>query len=170
MAAPGTVRARVADAGDVRTWVKDTAQELDREGCVTATLVVLEDGAFWVADRHSEHVACARGGLVLSAGEITFAITAEAVKVVAVSNQSTGYCPEPESWPAVAAALERAGLDAPAGFIPALLFRRCASCGSRNIVKDGSFECAVCGAELPHVWNFGGEDAAPNLDQGGQDP
>src|SRR5262249_56411399 len=96
-----------------------------------------------------------RGQGVLSAGEVPFRLAPEGVAVAHVPNQWTGSWPEPESWPAVAAALGRAGLAAPEGFSVALLFRRCAGCGSTNIVKDGCFECAVCGVALPHVWNFG---------------
>jgi uncharacterized Zn finger protein (UPF0148 family) len=34
------------------------------------------------------------------------------------------------------------------------VFRRCGACGERNLVKDGDFACAICGAELPRTWNF----------------
>ena len=51
------------------------------------------------------HVACAAGGPVLSAGEITFD---DDMTVAEITNQSTGFCPEPESWPAVSDALDRA--------------------------------------------------------------
>jgi hypothetical protein len=73
---------------------------------------------------------------------------------VSVSNQSTGYCPEPESWPAVALALRAAGLNAPDGYSPALIFRRCLACSSKNIVKDGVFVCGVCESDLPEQWNL----------------
>ncbi len=136
---------------DVRAWVRSTAQELSA-GCVTATFVVDAVGVLLVADRRSEHVACAGGQPVRSAGEITFAV-GRAVGVVAVSNQSTGYCPEPESWPAVAATLVAAGLEPPAGFALACEFRRCVGCGSLTLVKGGVFECGVCGAELPAAYN-----------------
>lgn len=33
--------------------------------------------------------------------------------------------------------------------------RLCLGCGERNLVKDDWFECAMCGAELPALWNFG---------------
>ena len=102
-----------------------------------------------LADRRSEHVACAGGRPVLAAGEITFDMTS-GVEVVAVSNQSTGYCPGPESWPAVAECLARAAMAAPAGFEPCCVFRRCRACEAVNIVKDDLYECAVCGAELSH--------------------
>jgi hypothetical protein len=150
--APAGVRIDLAD--DVRRWVRQTDQEPDDSGHVTATFVIDESGALRIADRRSEHVACAGGGLVLSAGEMTFRIAAGRVEVVGTTNQSTGYCPEPESWPAVRAALERAGLQPPPGFDPAFTFRRCERCRSVNIVKDGVFECGVCSAPLPDHWNF----------------
>ena len=74
--------------------------------------------------------------------------------MVEVSNQSTGYCPEPESWPAVAAALGRIGVRHPGQFTTEVVFRRCVKCGERNVVKGGWFVCGVCEAELPQQWNF----------------
>src|SRR5262249_13066838 len=118
----------------------------------TATFVIDPDGSLLIADRRSEHVACAGGGPVRSAGEITFVIGA-GVEVVEVSNQSLGYCPLPESWPAVADAISRAGLAPPEGFALACDFRRCVACGSLNVVKGGEYECAVCAAELPAEYN-----------------
>jgi hypothetical protein len=70
------------------------------------------------------------------------------------TNQSTGFCPEPESWPAVAAALDRIGIPHPGRFTQEVVFRRCPACGQRNIVKEAWFACDVCGANLPLVWNF----------------
>jgi len=35
-----------------------------------------------------------------------------------------------------------------------IIFRRCPACGERNIVKDDSFTCGSCGADLPADWNF----------------
>src|SRR5262249_60577502 len=68
---------------------------------------------FWVACR-SAHLRGWPGGPVLSAGELFFLTASGRVEVIEASNQSTGYCPEPESWPAVAAALDRAGIAHPA--------------------------------------------------------
>lgn len=120
------------------------------------TFVVGVDGVLRVADRHSEHVACAGGGQVLSAGELTATKRpgADVVRIVEISNQSTGFCPEPESWPAVASALEAAGIAHPGRFTVTIVFRRCVGCGERNIVKDDWYECALCGEELPRAWNF----------------
>ncbi len=67
---------------------------------------------------------------------------------------STGYCPEPESWPAVAAALDKAGIRHPNKFTRAFLFRRCENCKQTNIVKEDNFTCAVCGTELNKEWNL----------------
>jgi hypothetical protein len=74
------------------------------------TFVVTIDGVLRLAPRRSEHVACAGGAPVLSAGEMTFGLDAGTWTVVEVSNQSTGYCPGIESWPTVAGACERAEL------------------------------------------------------------
>jgi hypothetical protein len=155
-AAPAGVPVRCAQ--DVAAWARDSGQYLVG-GCVTATFVVDAVGQLLIADRCSDHVACAGGRPVRSAGEMTFALGHEVV-VVEVSNQSVGYCPEPESWPAVAEALARAGLEAPDGFALACVFRRCRRCGGLNVVKGGAFECEMCGAELSAAYNVQSEDLA----------
>lgn len=146
-------RHSVTRSSDVLDWIARTKQTLEH-GSVTATFIVDTGGQLWVADRRSEHVACAAGQPVLSAGEMTFDVEGSQVSVAAVSNQSLGYCPEPASWPAVAAALENSGLPAPEFFTSAYVLRQCESCGTKNIVKDGIFECGVCGSSLPRTWNF----------------
>jgi hypothetical protein len=72
-----------------------------------------------------------------------------------ISNQSTGYCPDPDSWPAVAVTLDRLGLAHPGDFTDKVIFRRCPACGQLNIVRDGHFACAVCDSALPAHWNIG---------------
>ena len=118
------------------------------------TFVVGVDGILRVADRRSEHVACAGGGDVLSAGELTAVRSGSGYSITEVSNQSTGYCPEPESWQAVADALDRAGIAHPGHFTFEAVFRRCTHCGERNLVKDSWFYCAICEGVLPLAWNF----------------
>ena len=93
------------------------------------------------------------GGPVRSAGEMFFSMAGEVV-VEEVSNLSTGFCPEPESWWAVQAALDGLGLPHPGRFTTEVVFRRCPRCFQRNVVKDDWFVCQVCGAELPQGWNF----------------
>jgi hypothetical protein len=121
---------------------------------VPATFVISAESHLLIADRHSEHVQCAGGSEVRSAGEMFFAFDRRSVWVAQVSNQSTGYCPEPESWDSVAAALDRIGLEHPPHFTLECIFRRCEACGERNIVKDNWFFCDVCGNKLPDKWNF----------------
>jgi hypothetical protein len=118
----------------------------------TFTYVVDLEGTLRLAPRRSEHVACAGGADVLAAGEITFDGDHE---VVEVTNQSTGYCPDVTCWPAVAAALDRAGLRHPGAFTTAFVFRRCERCAAISIVKDGDFTCPECDEPLPINWNVG---------------
>lgn len=151
-ASPGMV---IASAHDVENWLLVTAQRPNPDGLYVVTFVVDEQGNLRIADRGSEHVACAGGGPVLSAGEMFFRRSSDGAAVEEVSNHSTGYCPEPESWPSVVAALDRIGIRHPGRFTQEIVFRRCPSCGQRNVVKDGWFACGVCGAVLPERWNFG---------------
>ncbi|WP_018534892.1 MULTISPECIES: hypothetical protein [unclassified Streptomyces] len=90
---------------------------------------------------------------MLAAGEIGFVREGVRRTVDVVSNQSTGYCPDPASWAAVAAGLDRAGIDRPDGFTHPFVFRRCEACGERGIVRDDDFVCVFCGADLPREWN-----------------
>ena len=119
------------------------------------TFVIDLDGTLRLAPRRSEHVACAGGEPVLSAGEISFGRGPGGWEVTSVTNQSTRYCPEVASWPAVARALDRIGVPHPGRFTDEFTFRRCPQCGERNLVRDGDFTCAICDAELPASWNFG---------------
>ncbi|WP_425086375.1 hypothetical protein [Streptomyces liangshanensis] len=116
----------------------------------------------------SEHVACAGGGAVLSAGEMSLAREDDRWVVGEVSNQSTGYCPDVSSWQWVAAALERAGVDRAGvvrlrGFTHEVVFRRCVGegggtdpdCREVNVVREDDFFCVFCGGALPAEWNVG---------------
>lgn len=120
---------------------------------VTVTFVVNEQGALLIADRHSEHVACAGNRPVRAAGEMTFVRDGGRIAITRISNQSTGYCPEPESWDSVVDALQAVGLEPTGGFDPRCEFRRCLKCRSLNLVKDRVFECAVCETALPTEYN-----------------
>jgi len=151
----GPDKIRKAIAGSKRGTAIEKAEDLAPfANGEPLTFVVDSEGILRVADRRSEHVACAGGASVLSAGELTAIRERGAVRVTEVSNQSTGYCPEPESWEAVAAALDRARVAHPGRFTFEAIFRRCVQCGERNLVKDACFECAICGAALPATWNF----------------
>lgn len=137
---------------DLANWLAEQAKQ-DRQE--PFTFVVDLTGTLRLAPQRSEHLACAGGDPVLSAGEITFVPDDGRWKVCDISNQSTGYCPDVTSWPAVEAALDRAELDLdhPGAFTHPIVFRRCPRCLERNVVKDDHFFCAVCDAPLPLAWN-----------------
>ncbi|PXX44188.1 hypothetical protein [Undibacterium pigrum] len=139
---------------DVLNWIKETKQYIDRYNSIIATFIIDQSGVLYLADRHSEHVACARGKPVLSAGEISLLIERNDIIVDSVTNQSTGYCPEPSSWLEVANALGNAGIAAPENFSISYEFRRCKNCHSINLVKDNVFQCVLCETDLPAFWNF----------------
>lgn len=143
-----TDRQCVENGADVQRWAARTGQGFDRENQITTTFIVDVDGRLWIADRCSEHVACARGGSVLAAGEMTFQFDVGQVSVAAVSNQSTGYCPLPDCWPAVAQALHSAALPHPGAWTSVFLFRICTACGQKNLIKEQDFTCGVCQSSL----------------------
>lgn len=148
----------IRTTADVSAWIRESHQAVGAGGTVPATFIIDSGQQLLVADRHSEHVACAGGGDVLAAGEIFFIVDVRsAVFVAEISNQSTGYCPEPSCWEVVETVLDRIGLDHPPGFTAECVFRKCPECGARNIVKEAWFYCDVCGHELPAEWNFEGE-------------
>jgi hypothetical protein len=85
---------------------------------------------------------------------MTFAHAETGWRVTDVTNQSTGYCPDPDSWSAVSRALDRARVPHPGDFTDKVVFRRCPACAERNIVRDDDFTCALCNSALPTHWNF----------------
>jgi hypothetical protein len=151
---------RIRSAADLEHWMHHTAQQANSWGLIEATFVIDRDGVLSLADRHSEHVACAGGKAVRAAGEMFFARYENGWEIREVSNQSTGYCPEPSSWQEVAAALARIPLAGPEGFSQVYLFRRCPACRQINLIKEQVFVCAVCDSEPPRAWNFDGDEAA----------
>jgi len=150
--APSSVRIETVAA--LREWLRSTEQQPHAAGLIAITFVIDEDGFLRVADRSSEHIACSGRRPVRSAGEMFLRMTADGLEVEEVSNQSTGFCPEPTSWLAVSAALDLLGVRHPGRFTSEVTFRLCTACGERNVVKDGWFVCGVCGADLPLAWNF----------------
>jgi hypothetical protein len=143
----------ISTAQDVQKWIKETSQEIVNDQ-VTATFIIKMEEQLMINDRRSEHVICAGGKEVLSAGEITFAMDGKEIYVSDISNQSTGYCPNPESWKSVKKALEHIGIEHPDYFTGVFEFRYCVNCKNLNLIKDQVFECAICGHELPSEWNF----------------
>ncbi|MEU0087586.1 hypothetical protein [Streptomyces sp. NPDC006274] len=136
----------VRSAEDFHAW----AGERDpAEFAEPSTYVVDVDGLLRLAARRSEHVACAGRDSVRAAGEVAFRRDGGGWAVAEVSNQSTGYCPDPDCRPSVAAALDRAGVARPERFTHEIVFRRCTGCGEVSIVREGDFVCVLCGQDLP---------------------
>lgn len=156
---PGAEGRSVRSAADFDAWV---ARREPPELAEPFTFVVGLDGILRLAPRRSEHVVCAGGEAVLGAGEMSFRDESGRWTADEVSNQSTGYCPDTRSWPAVAAALDRAGLTRPSGFTHEVVFRRCPSCAGLNIVREEYFVCVFCDASLPAEWNM--DDGADTAD------
>lgn len=146
---PGGSPIRCSD--ECAEWLASQRGDREPDGSLIATFVISLDGALLLAPRRSEHIACSGGASVLSAGEITFAADGT---VSGISNQSTGFCPEPGSWLVVKAALDAIPLEHPDEFTVRITFRLCPQCGERNIVKDAWFVCDLCQADLPRKWNF----------------
>lgn len=152
---PAELRGPAVDAVDAPAALAGWLTARDRDELrEPVTFVVGLDGGLRLAPRRSEHVALAGGAEVLAAGEMTFVAAGPGWRVGAVSNQSTGYCPDPDCWPAVGGALDRLGIPHPGEFTDKVVFRRCPACGERNIVRDDDFTCALCDSDLPAHWNF----------------
>jgi hypothetical protein len=121
---------------------------------LTLTFIMDADQRLWVADQRSEHGVCARSQPVAAAGEITLAGRDDRLTVAAITNQSTGYCPEPDNWAVVGATLDRLKLTHPGHYTTCFHFRHCDRCGTTHVIKDECYECAVCQAPLNKLWNF----------------
>ncbi|MFE7707586.1 hypothetical protein ACFU6I_17680 [Streptomyces sp. NPDC057486] len=147
---PGGQGRSVRRPADFGEWASTrTVEELAEP----FTFVVDGDGVLRLAPRRSEHVVCAGGEAVLSAGEISFREESGRWAVDEISNQSTGYCPDVNSWSAVAEALDQAGIVRPSSFTHEVVFRRCPACQQLNIVREEDFVCVFCDAVLPREWN-----------------
>ncbi|MDT6982085.1 hypothetical protein ACFSUJ_09590 [Streptomyces lusitanus] len=138
--------ATVLDIGDLERFL---SQRPASEVAEPFTYVVDTAGRLLLAPRRSEHVACAGGEAVLGAGEIGFRRSGARWSAEYVSNQSTGYCPDLESWAAVARSLDRAGIAHGTGFTHAIVFRCCPRCEGWNVVREQTYVCALCDADLP---------------------
>lgn len=147
-------RTYIREPGDVRLWLAYIEPIPSRRTYIPATYIVDAEQRLWVADRRSEHVACADGCSVLAAGELVFSEYRGQLEIVEVTNQSAGYCPEPECWKVLSAVLDRTGIPHPQELTVAFDFRQCDNCGATNLIKNSVFECSVCQAELSEVWNY----------------
>ncbi|MEU5036262.1 hypothetical protein AB0G48_19245 [Streptomyces rubiginosohelvolus] len=142
----------IHSAADFGEWVSELPLD---ELAEPSPFIVDGNGVLRLDPRRSEHVVCAGGGEVLSASEMSFREESGWWVVEEVSNQSTGYCPDISSWPAVSKALDLIGIHRPPGFTHEVTFRRCHFCRELNLVRGKDFVCVFCGEDLPLEWNVG---------------
>ena len=134
---------------DITDWIHDTHQKFNAESEIIATFIIDIQNQLRINDRRSEHVVCANGEAVLSAGEITFKKNkSEEIYISEITNQSTGYCPSTESWEFVQQALLKINIDFPNFFTTVFIFCICENCGTINIVKDDFYYCLSCENDL----------------------
>lgn len=141
---------RIKTLDDILSWMIVNYGKPKINDIVICTFVIDLKGKLLIADRHSEHVQCANGEKVKSAGEIGFLVdNKKMISVSSVTNQSTGYCPSSASWFEVEIALKKIiGLDIPEKFETEFIFSYCQNCKTRQIVKDEYFFCPKCDQEL----------------------
>lgn len=142
---------QVVSAESFYRWAQN--KKVRSEG-YTVTYVVLASGELRMAERQTEHVACAEGGPVRAAGEMSFEIHKREVHITSLSNLSTGFCPEPEYLEQVLALVASLQVDLSTCDVHFFEFRRCQECQSTNVIKVGDPFCVVCDAPLPEEWNF----------------
>ena len=149
-----TPRHAVRDSKGIVVWATERLGFTNRDRQMTFTYVVQPLAQLYLADRRSEHIACARGGAVLTAGEITFERHGSDLILIETSNLSTGFCPESTSWPSLSVALVTAGFPAIECFTQPFEFRLCVTCQQTCVIKDDTYDCPSCFGSLPRDWNY----------------
>lgn len=141
---------KIESSKEIVNWLKLNNKITKAENFTVCTFIIDLKGHLLISDRHSEHVQCAFGENVLSAGEIGFKVESqERVKVESLTNLSTGYCPPPKSWSEVYKTLiQIEGLIIPKKFEPSYIFSYCSQCKQRQIIKDDFYYCPICEKEL----------------------
>ena len=82
---------KISSIQDIENWISASSQTVVGH-CLIATFVINENHELLINDRHSEHVMCAGGKKVISAGEISFLFGKnDTITVHEITNQSTGY-------------------------------------------------------------------------------
>ena len=147
---------RIESVDDLVNWILENNGKPKTDDLIICTFVINLEGKLLIADRHTEHVQCANGENVRSAGEMGFYLDNQnKVTIEFVSNQSTGYCPSSASWLEVEhSILKINGLNIPEGFDPEFIFSYCPNCKTRQIVKDEFYFCPKCEERLLNEDDF----------------
>jgi hypothetical protein len=139
----------ISSQSDVKNWIIETNQTCNVNNEIIATFVIDLCENLRINDRRSEHIVCANGENILSAGEITFQIKHnQIISISQITNLSTGYCPSIKSWYFVEKALSKITIEFPPFFTTKFIFRICENCGDINLIKDSFFVCINCEKEL----------------------
>ena len=148
--------ATVTSIQDIKDWINHHQPTAKAGTILTCTFIINLDDQLVITDRHAEHVQCALGNLVKSAGEINFYIAKRnKIQIDSITNQSTGYCPHATSWKSVKIALEKVfDTNIPDGFDPEFIFSYCSQCQTRQIVKDEFYFCPTCHGTLLDEYAF----------------
>lgn len=146
---PERIGKMVQSEDDIKDWIASTNQKTDANDEIIATFIIDLEENIRINDRHSEHVVCANGNAILSAGEITFELDKNKISISKITNQSTGYCPSPKSWNSVEKVLRKTKVEFPDYWTTEFIFRICPNCKNINIVKDDFFVCMICENDLP---------------------
>ena len=139
----------ISNIEEIQQWIDFEKLKPDRNDEIIVTFIIDLNYHLLVNPRESEHVVCAGGQPVLSAGEMTFELNkGKVISISEITNQSTGYCPSPKSWKEVEKALKLIHIPFPERFTTEYIFRICKKCNCINIVKDNFYVCAFCDSEL----------------------
>lgn len=114
-------------------------------------VVTASDGIFCCGGAVEEHVHVAGGEAVLAAGEVWFARrSGKRWSVERINNRSIGYrIPTPESFVAIASALDAAGIEHPGAFTEIYTGRTCTNCGQFNVWPGEAAPCCkACGEDF----------------------
>ena len=118
----------------------------------TCTYVVDGDGHLRVAPRRPEHVVCSGGGQVLAAGEIRLEVSDE-VRVMEVTNQSTGFTGDVTCRGAVAAVLDKLGIARPSLFTRELVFATATNSASATSSRKTSYRLGSVALDRRHRYD-----------------
>lgn len=131
---------------EIFDWIIENHSKPKKDDIIICTFIINLENKLVIADRHSEHVQCANGKNVRSAGEIGFQVdNQKRINVFSITNQSTGYCPSAKSWTEVDKALKKIScLTFPNGFEPEFVFSYCPNCKTRQIVREDFYFCPTC--------------------------
>ena len=87
---PNLIGSIISSRLDIKNWINERHPNKDSNE-ITVTFIVDQSKNIRINERRSEHVVCAGGAPVLSAGELTFEHDgSDQFRISQITNQSTG--------------------------------------------------------------------------------